>query len=49
MLQVTLLQAGVHYIKVPGRHMDVYIDINGHHFNILRAPEIELQTPKRKA
>lgn len=49
MLHVTLLQAGVHYSKVPGRHMEVHIDINGHHFNILRAPEIELQTPKPKS
>lgn len=46
-LHLSLLQDGVHHIEVHGRHMDVHINVNGHLFRTLRAPEIDLQmTPK---
>lgn len=42
-LHVMLLQDGVHHIHVHGRHMDVHINVDGHQFSTVRAPEIDLQ------
>lgn len=42
-LHVTLLQDGGHQSEVPGRHTDVHVDVDGHLFITLRAPEIDLQ------
>lgn len=43
MLDVTLLQDGVHHIQVHGGHMDVHINVDGHHLRALGAPEVDLQ------
>lgn len=42
-LHVTLMQEGVHHIKVHGGHMDVNIDVDGHRLSTLGAPEVNLQ------
>lgn len=43
MLNVTLLQDGVHHVEVDGRHTDVHVNVNGHLLSALRAPEVDLQ------
>lgn len=43
MLHVTLLQDGVHHIKVHCRYADVHFDVNSDQLSVLRLPEVDLQ------
>lgn len=41
-LHVTLLQNGVHHIKVHCRYVDVHIFSDGHQLRAFRPPEVDL-------
>lgn len=43
MIHITLLQDGVHHIKVHCRDMNVHINVNSHQLRVLRLPEVDLQ------